>query len=57
VDKKPYLQMLRLRGSFNPKMHELFEMLTTTVAMNDDRWLDLLGGINKTSYSDGINAN
>jgi len=51
--------MLRLLGLFNPLMRELVEMhylLTTPVIMNDNRLRDLFGGLNKTSYADGIKA-
>ncbi|MGH9630529.1 MAG: NAD-dependent epimerase/dehydratase family protein [Bryobacteraceae bacterium] len=51
--------MLRLMGLFNPFMRELVEMhylLTTPVIMNDDRLRDLLGGLKKTSYEEGIRA-
>jgi len=51
--------MLRFLGLFNPLMRELVEMhylLTTPVILNDDRLRDLLGGLDKTSYAEGIQA-
>lgn len=49
--------MLRIAGLFNPFMREMVEMhylLTTPIIMDDTALNDLLGGLNKTSYADGI---
>ncbi len=49
--------MLRLVGLFNPFMREMVEMhylLTTPIIMDDTALNDLLGGLSKTSYADGI---
>lgn len=49
--------MLRLMGLFNPLMREMVEMhylLTDPVLMDDSRLSRLLGGIERTSYDEGI---
>ena len=49
--------MLRLAGLFNPFMREMVEMhylLTTPIIMDDTALNELLGGLSKTSYADGI---
>lgn len=49
--------ILRLVGLFNPFMREMVEMhylLTTPVIMDDTALNELLGGLNKTPYADGI---
>ena len=49
--------MLRLVGIFNPFMRELVEMhylITTPVLLDDTALTNLLGGIRKTSYDDGL---
>jgi nucleoside-diphosphate-sugar epimerase len=49
--------MLRILGLFNPLMHELVEMhylLTNPVLMDDSALRNLLGGIRKTPYEDGL---
>jgi nucleoside-diphosphate-sugar epimerase len=49
--------ILRLVGLFNPLMREMVEMhylLTTPVILNDSRLEHLLGGLQKTSYAEGI---
>jgi nucleoside-diphosphate-sugar epimerase len=49
--------MLRVLGLFNPLLREVVEMhylWTTPVALDDSRLRDLLPGIKKTSYADGI---
>ena len=51
--------MLRLLGLFNPFMREMVEMhylLTEPVLMDDSSLQELLGPIDKTSYSDGVRA-
>lgn len=51
--------MLRVLGLFNPVMRELVEMhylLTSPVLMDDSALARLLGGLNKTSYADGLRA-
>jgi nucleoside-diphosphate-sugar epimerase len=60
--KKPRLRianktMLRVLGLFNPFFREVLEMhylWTTPVALDDRRLHDLLPGLSKTSYEDGI---
>lgn len=49
--------MLRLAGLFNPFMREMVEMhylLTTPIIMDDTALNELLGGLRKTAYADGI---
>ncbi len=49
--------MLRLVGLFNPLVRELVEMhylMTNPVILNDDRLSNLLPGLPRTSYDDGI---
>jgi nucleoside-diphosphate-sugar epimerase len=49
--------MLRIIGLFNPFMRELVEMhylQTTPVLMDDTALTNLLGGISKTSYQEGV---
>lgn len=49
--------MLRLAGHFNPFMREMVEMhylLTTPIILDDSALNELLGGVHKTSYADGI---
>lgn len=49
--------MLRLVGLFNPMVRELVEMhylMTNPVILNDDRLSNLLPGLRRTSYDDGI---
>lgn len=49
--------MLRFLGLFNPLMRELVEMqylLTNPVLMDDSRLRELLGGIRKTPYEEGL---
>jgi nucleoside-diphosphate-sugar epimerase len=49
--------MLRILGLFNPLMRELVEMqylLTNPVLMDDSALRNLLGGIRKTLYEDGL---
>lgn len=49
--------MLRLFGLFNPTVRELVEMhylQTTPVILDDTRLANLLGGLVKTPYKDGI---
>ncbi len=49
--------MLRLAGLFSPFMREMVEMhylLTTPVIMDDSALKELLGGLRKTSYTDGV---
>jgi len=51
--------MLRIIGLFNPIMRELVEMnylVTNPILMDDSALQQLLGGIHKTSYADGIRA-
>jgi Nucleoside-diphosphate-sugar epimerases len=62
VGRKPKLRVvgklgLRLIGLFQPVMKELVEMhylQTTPVLMDDCALVDLLGGMHKTSYADGV---
>jgi nucleoside-diphosphate-sugar epimerase len=62
VGRKPKLMvankmMLRVIGLFNPFMREMVEMhylLTKPLIMDDSALRDLLGGIRKTSYEDGV---
>jgi nucleoside-diphosphate-sugar epimerase len=62
VGRKPKLMvankmMLRAIGLFNPFMREMVEMhylLTEPLIMNDSALRELLGGIQKTSYEDGV---
>jgi nucleoside-diphosphate-sugar epimerase len=62
VGRKPKLMvanklMLRAIGLFNPFMREMVEMhylLTEPLIMDDSALRDLLGGITKTSYEDGV---
>jgi nucleoside-diphosphate-sugar epimerase len=49
--------MLRALGLFNPLLREMVEMhylLTNPVLLNDDRLNQLLGGLQRTSYEQGI---
>lgn len=49
--------MLRLMGLFNPLMREMVEMhylVTDPVVMDDSRLSHLLGGLQKTSYDEGV---
>jgi nucleoside-diphosphate-sugar epimerase len=51
--------MLRLLGLFDPIMRELVEMhylVTNPVLMDDSALQQLLGGVHKTPYADGIRA-
>jgi nucleoside-diphosphate-sugar epimerase len=51
--------MLRLLGLFDPIMRELVEMhylVTNPVLMDDSALHQLLGGVHKTPYADGIRA-
>ncbi len=60
--KQPHMfavgkNMLRVIGMFNPLMREMVEMSylqTTPVTLDDSALQQLLGGIQKTSYDDGI---
>ena len=48
---------LRLMGLFSPLMREMVEMhylQTDPVLMDDSRLVRLLGGVQRTSYDDGI---
>jgi nucleoside-diphosphate-sugar epimerase len=62
VGRKPKLRvagknMLRVMGLFNPFMRELVEMhylFSGSVVMDDSALTELLGGIAKTSYDEGI---
>ena len=62
VGRRPKLMvagklMLRAMGLFNPFMREMVEMhylLTEPVIMDDSALHELLGGIRKTSYEEGI---
>jgi nucleoside-diphosphate-sugar epimerase len=49
--------MLRVLGLFNPLMREMVEMhylQTEPILLDDSRLVQLLGGIKRTSYDDGI---